>query len=80
MFQVFRIGVAMCFLSTPSFAQQLLAPKSYVLTAPLVEELFQRLSTAALVTMLQTEVQHQPPPITCPEQQQKILPDGAKDK
>lgn len=54
------------FLSSPAMAQTP-APKTYVLSAPLVEELFQRLSTAALVTMLQTEVQRQPPPVSCPE-------------
>lgn len=59
-------------LVTPAFAQAPVMPasqppKSYQLSAPLVEELFQRLNAAALAAMLQSEVQHQPPPVTCPE-------------
>jgi hypothetical protein len=54
------------FLASPAMAQT--APqKSYVLSAPLVEEIVARLSTNGLIAMLQAEAQHQPPPVSCPE-------------
>ena len=59
-------------LATPAAAQS--PPRTYVLTAPLVEELFQRLQTTGLVTMLQGEIQHQPQPVTCPEQKPAVDP------
>jgi hypothetical protein len=62
-----RLAFAFALLSSPALAQAP-QPRTLVLSAPLVEELFQRLSTGGRVTMLQTEVQHQPPPVTCPEQ------------
>ena len=53
--------------AAPAFAQAPQQKPSYVLSGPLVEELFQRLSTNALMMMLQAEVQHQPPAAGCPE-------------
>jgi hypothetical protein len=58
-----RLLFALAIAPMPAFAQT--PPKTIVLSAPLVEELFQRLSTSGLITMLQNEVQHQPPPVTC---------------
>jgi len=54
------------FIPTVAMAQTVLPQKTIVLSAPLVEELFQRLSVTGVVGMLQNEVQHQPPPVTCP--------------
>ena len=54
-------------MATQAAAQTPAPPKSYVLSAPLVEEIFQRLSTVSLTSMLVAETQHQPPPVSCPE-------------
>jgi hypothetical protein len=63
-----KIGFAVLFslVATAAFAQAPQQPKTYTLSAPLVEEIFQRLSSASLATMLAGEVQRQPPPVTCP--------------
>lgn len=72
-----KILLAALLFASPAFAQ-VPPPKGYTLSAPLVEELFQRLSTSGLVTMLQGEIQHQPPPVTCPENKPAEPPDAIK--
>lgn len=60
--------VAAFLLSGPAMAE----PKSYVLSAALVEEIFQKLAkepyveVAQIIAKLQAEVQHQPEPAAAP--------------
>jgi hypothetical protein len=69
-----RLALAFMLLPLPAFAQA--PPKTIVLSAPLVEEMFQRLSTNSLIMMLQAEVQHQPGPVTCPDSKPMEPPDA----
>jgi hypothetical protein len=62
---LFVAGISHVFAQAPT-------SRTYVLSAPLIEEVFGQLSKESYVTVapligkLQTEIQRQPPPLSCP--------------